>query len=93
MTFDGRLWASFEPPADWPAAVSELRHQPWARTGGPVSLGTLRAVVSGRWHYIENDGAGRELFDRLRDPREQNDLGKQPEVASVLDQMRARLPR
>ncbi len=49
---------------------------------------TVRSVVHGRWHYIQ-DGRKRErLFDLTTDPEEQHDLAGTPEGQALLPRLR-----
>jgi len=55
--------------------LSEIDAKPWdIEEWYPLKGGTLRSIVSGRYHYIVSSDGSRELFDATRDRLEQDDL-------------------
>lgn len=82
-------------PGDWrDAAVSECDYafrrarRNLGRTPGDARAWMLRTE---RWKYIEYDGFRPQLFDLERDPREQSDLGEDPQYETVRGEMHERL--
>lgn len=57
----------------------------------PASRGDVFGEIDGPWHRILNHGDGRvEVFDMLRDPWEQRDRARDPELGPMVDAFRAR---
>lgn len=54
-----------------------------------------RSVRTERWRYTEWEGGakGRELYDHVRDPGEDNNLAQDPRFARTVAMLRARLPK
>lgn len=90
-----RAWSS--PGGDSSdALLSELARPPEADPNGgrsPVCRGSMRSLVSGRWHYIQNGDGREELYDFSADPEESHDLAAAPGMDGVLDSLRARVRR
>jgi arylsulfatase A-like enzyme len=57
----------------------------------PVFHGTLRSVVSGRWHYIERSDGAVELYDLISDPREERNLAATRAGREMAQQFRINL--
>ena len=72
-------WAPMESrPAGWP--ISEITQYQFPGTeGSPVYFGGLASVITEKWHFIQHEKLGVELFDWQADPQEQHDLSRTPE--------------
>lgn len=85
-----QLWEGGQ--ADFPAPLSELKHMPWAFPAtAPIRFGSMRSLVDGSWHYIEQDGRGHQLFAWPTDPREATNLGAEPGLQGVVARFREKL--
>jgi len=51
------------------------------------------AVTDARYHYIRYADGAEELYDHRNDPREYENLAKQPEFKSVIQRLAASLPQ
>ena len=69
---------------DWPVPLSEMAQIPWAPQRAPASSGDLKSLIGTRWHYIEHEANGPELYDLATDTAETNNLAGQPELQDVL---------
>ena len=69
---------------DWPMPLSEMAQKPWAPQRAPASSGDLKSLIGTRWHYIEHEANGPELYDLVTDTAETNNLAGRPEVQDVL---------
>jgi arylsulfatase A-like enzyme len=65
---------------DFPLALSELKQTELA---GPIQYGSMRSLVDGSWHYIEQAGRGYELFAFPTDPREAFNLATSPAAPDI----------
>jgi len=86
-------WQRASDAAEGRPALSELEAGPVLRDWYPVAEGSLRSLVSDRYHYIESEKGTRELFDLLADPQEDRNLAGQPGTEPVIDDLRGRLDR
>jgi hypothetical protein len=74
-----KLWVAPEAQPDWPYPLAEH-----AEIGPKYEkMGTIRSLVSPRWHFIVSTAHGPELYDWLKDPRETNNLAMTPEGKSA----------
>ena len=55
--------------------LSEVSLAPRLPDWFPVSMGDMKSLVSGRWHFISG-GTGEELYDIDSDPSEMDDLAR-----------------
>lgn len=69
---------------DWPVPLSEMAQIPWAPQRAPASSGDLKSLNGTRWHYIEHEVSGPELYDMVTDTAETNNLAGRPEVRAML---------
>lgn len=77
--------------------ISEISHYPFGPLAGtPVFHGAMAAVVTERWHYIQHQKFGPELYDWSADPDLQKDVAATTEgkevcsrLASYLKNLRA----
>jgi len=72
------LWR--EPaPRGFPPPIAEVSIAPFdGHVGTPIYSGSLRAIVSPRWHYIVSSNGDDELYDWEGDPAELHDLSDTP---------------
>jgi arylsulfatase A-like enzyme len=78
------LWA--EPASDSRRSypVQELARMPFDEFNWvPAFSGAMRAVTTTRWHYIEHERLGAELYDLEHDPGELTNVIATPEGAAV----------
>jgi len=74
----------------WP--MSEITQYQFPGTEGtPVFFGAIAAVVTDKWHYIEHEKMGQELYDWKADPKEEHDLSQTPEGQEVCKTLSAYL--
>ncbi|MGH7766716.1 MAG: sulfatase, partial [Candidatus Binatia bacterium] len=94
--FPGRslaqLWKNPAGAADWPYPLAEIKHEPWSLEAYPVTHGSVKSLVSPKWHYIEHEKFGAELYDRENDLRQVKNLAANAEVKDVLAMFRSKLP-
>ena len=96
-----RYWNGTEIPAARPPLVTHVRKLPRQADWWPTSSGDMFSIIQGGFHYIVNEGTGREeLFDLESDLTEQNDLAatpagqrELPSLREALRQARAADPR
>ncbi len=74
--------------SDFAPPVAALKRSP---RRGRINQGSMRSVVDGAWHYIEQDGRGFELFDWIADPRERTDLATTPPAPAISHRLRTHL--
>ena len=74
--------------SDFPLPVTALKQ---STREGKIADGSMRSVVDGTWHYIEQDGHGFELFDWTADPRERTDLAHTPLAPATAQRLRPHL--
>jgi arylsulfatase A-like enzyme len=93
--FPGRslsqLWSNSTPTADWPSPISEVAQQFWVSPKLPVQHGSISSVVDGKWHYIENEGLGAELYFLPEDPKELKNLANSPGTQDLIRTLRSKL--
>jgi arylsulfatase A-like enzyme len=82
-----RSWTRSDASSDLPLPRSFIKHRAWAPKRDPLHFGSIRSVVSPRWHYVENEGRGREIFDWNADPRESANMADHPEGGKLLEQL------
>lgn len=61
--------------------------RPWY----PLTKGDMRSLVSGGYHYIQNDNGDEELYDFAKDPGELDNLAVSNEGQSVMRRLRESL--
>ena len=86
-----QLW---ENPKAYPNpsyALIELEHNPIASKNAPTTRGSMKSLVSSKWHYIEHEKLGQELYDWENDPQEKCNLAFSPEGRKVIDGLRRQL--
>lgn len=92
----GRFWRQEPDPAPEPV-LAEVHLSPALPAGrtGPIRLGDLHALVSGRLHYIRNGDGSEELFDVVDDPREERNLmdAADPETLATFRRALDRVPK
>jgi len=67
-----------------PYPVQELAQMPFDEFNWvPAYRGAMRSIVTPRWHYIEHDTMGAELYDVAADPTERVNLIDTPEGTVV----------
>ncbi len=87
-----RFWLSDDPITE--AVLSEVYAAPGAGfAAGRVSLGTMRSMVQGDFHYIRNGDGSVELYDLATDPREMHDLAGTERGAIELPRLRVAFDR
>jgi arylsulfatase A-like enzyme len=86
-----RLWEKPDAALDWAYPMAELEQVPWAPKNAPARHGSMRAVVTPRWHYILHEKLEARLYDRENDPGEQVDLAARPDMRPVTERLRAHL--
>lgn len=82
------LWEMQENDRDWPYPLAELAKIPWVPVQHLSAHGAMKSAITPRWHYIEHESLGPELYDWLVDPHETNNLAEHSEVQAVRDQLR-----
>jgi arylsulfatase A-like enzyme len=80
-----RLWSKPETEPEWLNPLAEMRHKPWTLKKYPVAHGTLRSIITPRFHYIINKKTGTEIYDWKNDPSEVYNLAKQKKTEAVSD--------
>jgi len=70
---------------EWPNPISEVAKFEGAAEINPSTHGEMKSVVTGEWHFIEHEVFGVELYDRLSDPQETQDLANEAENLSVIE--------
>lgn len=68
-------------------ALSEVDWADHVPANVPLAKGDMASIVSGRLHLIRRGDGVLSLYDRVADPREQQDLSADPRYASQRDQM------
>lgn len=86
------LWKNPAASRDWPYPLAEIKHEPWSLEAYPVKHGSLKSLVSPKWHYIKHAKFGAELYDREKDVRELKNLAANVELQDVLAMFSAKLP-
>jgi arylsulfatase A-like enzyme len=87
-----RLWKNTAGASDWPYPLAEIKHEPWSLEAYPVTHGSVKSLVSPKWHYIKHEKFGAELYDRENDIRQLQNLAENVEVQDVLAMFRSKLP-
>jgi len=79
---------------DWPYPVAEISRAPFndMRTT-QIYSGSIRSVLTPRWHYINHTKTGAELYDWRADPDELRNLATTDEGRAVCGQLAAHLQR
>ncbi|QGJ70568.1 Iduronate sulfatase [Planctomycetales bacterium 10988] len=80
-------------------SIQTLLKNPQEKWGHPAFTMTIRQSVAGhsvrteRWRYIEwgRGEKGVQLYDHQEDPQERNNLAKEPEYATVVNELKALL--
>ena len=87
-------WNARSPAGREDGALSELAYQPDEPFAGhPVVHGSMKSLVTSRWHYIVHDKFGEQLYDWRNDPGELQDLIATPEGRQVADTFAQELKR
>jgi len=86
------LWKNPAASRDWPYPLAEIKHEPWSLEAYPVKHGSVKSLVSPKWHYIKHAKFGAELYDREKDVRELKNLAANVELQDVLAMFSAKLP-
>lgn len=84
------LWSG-EPDSPRSPVLSELYWAPNQPSRYPVSVGNMRSLVRGRFHFILGEDGREELYDMASDPFEQRSLLREPALADTLSSLRAEL--
>jgi arylsulfatase A-like enzyme len=88
-----RLWKNPAGADEWPYPLAEIKHEPWSLEAYPVTHGSVKSLISPKWHYIEHQKFGAELYDRENDVRQLRNLAKNAELRDLVAMFRAKLPR
>ena len=86
-----QLWAAPESYPDWPYPLAELSQVPFGSQKRLVYHGSMKSLVSPKWHYIVHEKFGEELYDWAKDPGELNNLAATPEGKRITSDFAARL--
>lgn len=83
------------PLADDTAAMvrTELARRSAVPSNWPASRGSVAALVTGHWHYIEEEDGAAELFDLATDPGERVNLASDPSRAPQTTRLSGELLR
>lgn len=71
--------------------LTELGQRAEVPAGWPASRGSVAALVTGRWHFIQEQSGKIELYDIQEDPGELHDLSGDPSYAGLIGDFRQRL--
>jgi hypothetical protein len=82
------LWEAPGAYPDWPLPLAEMEHWPDMPTESPSSQGSMESLVNPRWHYIEHEALGIELYNWRRDPEESRDMADSEEGHAIIDKFR-----
>jgi len=85
------LWRAPNSAAEWPHSLSEISGEPWVTKKAPVHHGSIKSLVNPRWHYIEHQNMGNELYDWKNDPSELQDLAERPDMQATVTRFQSRL--
>ena len=93
------LWHSSQPPANWPDVLSELTrnnyginpHEGPAHPVPTAGTGSMKSLVSGRWHLIVHKIFGNQLYDWIHDPDESVNLIGSAEGPVVAGKLSSRM--
>jgi arylsulfatase A-like enzyme len=93
------LWRSAQPPATWPDVLSELAqnnysmnpHEGPAHPVPTAGTGSMKSLVSGRWHLIVHKSFGDQLYDWVYDPGESVNLIDSPQGQAVAGTLSSRM--
>ena len=83
-----QLWERPGLQQEWPNPLAEIAQIPWVPAQHLAAYGEMKSVISPQWHYIVHEEFGEELYDWSVDPAESTDLVENPELSSVVDQLR-----
>jgi arylsulfatase A-like enzyme len=87
-----QLWEDPESHSNWPYPLAEIAQAPFEEHKKlPIYHGWMKSLVSPKWHYIENEKLGAELYDWNNDPQELYNLVTRPEVQGVVKRFQAKL--
>jgi arylsulfatase A-like enzyme len=90
----GSLASAWKDPGSergWADPIAYVSHQPWRPRHFPNASGAIGSVVTGRWHFVQHQSRGPELYDWHSDPAESRDLARDPGFAGVVTELRATL--
>jgi arylsulfatase A-like enzyme len=79
------FWENPEALPDSPLPLVEMEHWPWMYQKAPSSQGAMRSLISPKYHYIEHETLGTELYDWQQDPQELRNLANSQEGQAVID--------
>jgi choline-sulfatase len=98
MTFPGpslaQAWETTATPRTWPDPLSEVDEMAWVCDSCPVHYGSIKSLISARWHFIEREGSGTavdELYDLTNDRSELQNLANRPDLQGTVAAFRAEL--
>jgi len=87
-----RLWTRHEPISGQAPRLAEIARQPFeSYKNFPLYEGWMKSIVTSKWHYIEHQTLGSQLYDWRNDAQELNDLAKRPELQSVVEEFSVQL--
>ena len=88
-----RLWETPAAADEWPYPLAEMKHEPWSLAKYPVTHGSLKSLISAKWHYIKHDKFGTELYDSESDIRQLKNLAKNADVQDIVKDFDSKLPQ
>ena len=94
-----QLWSTST--STWPDPISELAQNRYAgrkdeaadKLFPTATSGAMASLVTSRWHWIEHEKAGAQIYDWTRDPLESNDLIQTPAGAVAAQELRNQLAK
>jgi arylsulfatase A-like enzyme len=73
---------------DWPVSYAEIEKQPWAPPHYLSHYGGIISATDSKWHYINHETLGEELYNWLVDLNETVDLSAELEFRDKLEKYR-----
>jgi len=86
-----RLWEGPEAGPAWEYPIAEIARVPWAPANAPTRYGSIKTLITPRWHYILHETLGDDLYDRTNDPGDRVNLANRTELLPVVQALRSRL--
>ncbi len=86
-----QLWAAPDSYPDWPYPLTELSQVPFGSQKRLIYHGSMKSLVSPKWHYIVHEKFGEELYAWVNDPGELNNLADTPEGQRITSDFAAYL--
>jgi arylsulfatase A-like enzyme len=77
---------------EWPYPLAEIKHEPWSLENYPVTHGSIKSLISPKWHYIKHQKFGTELYDLDNDTRQLKNLAKELEMRDIVSSFESKLP-